>query len=152
MQEKVNKMTKIKERIIYFVENQGIKKIDFFNKIQVSSANFRGNAINTPLNSSSIENIIANYPQINLHWLITGKGEMLNPENKSEALKVEEPAETYEKEQKTDFDLLVKNNSLLKEQNQLQEELISMLKDKLQYTEEKLQQCEQDKNISQVTG
>ncbi|WP_445720522.1 hypothetical protein [Flavobacterium sp.] len=152
MQEKVNKMTKIKERIIYFVENQGIKKIDFFNKIQVSSANFRGNAINTPLNSSSIENIIANYPQINLHWLITGKGEMLITKNKSEALKVEEPAETYGKEQKTDYELILKNNLLLKEQNQLQEELITMLKDKLQYTEEKLQQCEQDKNISQVTG
>ncbi|WP_445718226.1 hypothetical protein [Flavobacterium sp.] len=145
-------MTKIKERIIYFVENQGIKKIDFFNKIQVSSANFRGNAINTPLNSSSIENIIANYPQINLHWLITGKGEMLITKNKSEALKVEEPAETYGKEQKTDYELILKNNLLLKEQNQLQEELITMLKDKLQYTEEKLQQCEQDKNISQVTG
>ncbi len=152
MQEKVNKMTKIKERIIYFVENQGIKKIDFFNKIQVSSANFRGNAINTPLNSSSIENIIANYPQINLHWLITGKGEMLVSENKSEILKVEEPTETYGKTEKIELDLLLKNNSLLKEQNQLQEELITMLKDKLQFTEEKLQQCEQDKNISQVTG
>lgn len=65
---------------------------------------------------------------------------------------VEEPKPTYGKEEKTNFDLLIKNNSLLKEQNQLQEEVILMLKDKLQFTEEKLQQCEQDKNISQVTG
>lgn len=71
---------------------------------------------------------------------------------KIDIYKVEEPTETYGKTEKIELDLLLKNNSLLKEQNQLQEELITMLKDKLQYTEEKLQQCEQDKNISQVTG
>lgn len=70
---------------------------------------------------------------------------------KIDIYKVEEPTETYGKTEKIELDLLLKNNSLLKEQNQLQEELITMLKDKLQYTEEKLQQCEQDKNISQVT-
>jgi hypothetical protein len=150
MQEKVNKMTKIKERIIYFVENQGIKKGLFFEKIDVSSANFRGNAINTPLNSTTIENIITNYPQLNLQWLITGKGEMINENEEISITTVQEPKPTYGKEQKTDIDLLVKNNSLLKEQNQLQEEIITMLKDKLQFTEEKLQQCKQDKNISTV--
>jgi hypothetical protein len=77
MQSKVNKFTNIKERIMYFVENQNIKKSDFFNKIGVTSANFRGLAQKTPINSNAIENIITNYPEINLHWLITGKGAML---------------------------------------------------------------------------
>jgi len=146
MQEKVNKMTKIKERIIYFVENQRIKKGLFFEKIDVSSANFRGNAINTPLNSTTIENIITNYPQLNLHWLITGKGEMLN--NKLiEPLIFEEPKENYGKTEKIEVDLLIKNNSLLKEQNQLQEEVIIMLREKVQFFEEKYNDCENQKKL-----
>ncbi len=77
MQEKVNKFSSIKERIIHFIEYQGIKKKDFFDKIGITSANFRGKAQNTPLNSTTIENIFTQYPNINLNWLITGKGEML---------------------------------------------------------------------------
>ncbi len=77
MQEKVNKFSNIKERVIYFIENQSIKKEFFFNNIGITSANFRGNAQKTPLNSNAIENIITKYPEINLQWLVTGKGEML---------------------------------------------------------------------------
>lgn len=77
MQEKLHKNTFIKERIIQFVENQSIKKVDFFSKIGVTSANFRGNQIGSSLSSTTIEIIITHYPEINLHWLITGKGEML---------------------------------------------------------------------------
>ena len=77
MQEKENKFSLIKERIIYFIENQSIKKKDFFNKVGITSANFRGNAVNTPLNSTAIENIFTLYPEINLEWLITGNGNMI---------------------------------------------------------------------------
>jgi len=77
MQEKVNKFSNIKERIMYFLEIEHIKKVDFFDKVGITSANFRGNAQKTPLNSTAIENIITLYPQINLHWLITGNGDML---------------------------------------------------------------------------
>ena len=77
MQENVNKFSGIKERIIHFIESQGIKKKDFFDKIGITSANFRGKAQNTPLNSTTIENIFTHYPSINLHWLITGKGDMI---------------------------------------------------------------------------
>jgi hypothetical protein len=72
-----NKFSNIKDRIIYFIENQGIKKIDFFDKIEMTSANFRGNAKNTPLNSTTIENIFTHYPSLNLEWLLTGNGSML---------------------------------------------------------------------------
>ena len=65
----VNKISTIKDRIMYFVENQGIKKSEFFDKIEMSSANFRGNAKNTPLNSTTIENIFTLYPQLNLECL-----------------------------------------------------------------------------------
>lgn len=60
---------------------------------------------------------------------------------------VEEPKPTYGKEPKTDIDLLVKNNSLLKEQNQLQEEIIVMLREKVEYFEEKYNNCENQKKL-----
>jgi len=74
----VNKISNIKDRVIYFIENQSITKGIFFDKIGMSSANFRGNPKNTPLNSATIENIFTLYPELNIEWLITGKGDMLN--------------------------------------------------------------------------
>jgi len=67
----------IKERILQFIEIKQLKKEKFFREIGVTSANFRGKAVNTPLNSSTIENIFTIYPEINPDWLLTGKGEML---------------------------------------------------------------------------
>lgn len=69
-------MSNIKERVIQFIENKKIKKGEFFDKIGMTSANFRGDAKNTPLNSTAIENIISIFPEINLRWLMTGVGEM----------------------------------------------------------------------------
>jgi len=73
-----NKFTKIKYRVLQIAEHYRINKENFFKKIGMTSANFRGNAKETPLNSNAIENIITNYPEINLQWLLTGNGEMLN--------------------------------------------------------------------------
>jgi len=84
-----NKFTTIKKRCNYISENYEVSKSAFYKKIDMSSGSFRGNAINTPLNSNAIEKIIANYPQINLHWLITGKGDILtHPELNKNRTKV----------------------------------------------------------------
>lgn len=66
----------IKERIIQFIDLKGVKKEHFYNKIGMTSANFRGKAKETPINSTAIENILSEFPDLNLDWLITGKGEM----------------------------------------------------------------------------
>lgn len=71
----------IKERIIKILEYKGIPKEDFYVKIGMTSANFRGKAKSTPLNSNAIENILSEIPDINPEWLITGKGNMLNSSN-----------------------------------------------------------------------
>ena len=109
MQEKVNKFSNIKLRVLQFVEDQNIKKVDFFNKIDVTSANFRGNAQNTPLNSTTIENIITHYPKLNLYWLVTGTGEMLlkNSYNEGEVLR------TLNEENHSDKDELIKTQKKL---------------------------------------
>lgn len=66
----------IKERIIQFIDLKGATKEHFYNKIGMTSANFRGKAKETPINSTAIENILSEFPDLNLDWLITGKGEM----------------------------------------------------------------------------
>ncbi|GIZ15766.1 XRE family transcriptional regulator [Capnocytophaga catalasegens] len=72
----------IKERVIQVIEIKGIAKEKFFEKIGVTSANFRGNAKKTPLNSTTIENILSEIPELNPEWLLTGKGSMLKTESK----------------------------------------------------------------------
>jgi hypothetical protein len=85
---KVNKFSMIKERILQVLEYKQIGKEIFFDKIGMTSANFRGNAKKSPLNSNAIENILSEIPDINPEWLLTGKGKMLkytdkNPVNQS---------------------------------------------------------------------
>lgn len=67
----------IKERIIQLIESKGIPKESFYANIGMTSASFRGNAKNTPLNSNAIENILSIIPDANAEWLLTGKGAML---------------------------------------------------------------------------
>jgi phage repressor protein C with HTH and peptisase S24 domain len=78
----VNKISTIKERVVSLIENEKVAKEVFFNKIGVTSANFRGKAKDTPLNSTAIANIYAEFPNISLEWLLTGVGKMYrNDEN-----------------------------------------------------------------------
>ena len=73
----MNKFTNIKERIRYIADYKKVKKETFFGQLGMTSANFRGDKINRPINSNAIEKIITLYPDINPTWLIAGKGEML---------------------------------------------------------------------------
>ena len=67
-----NKFTNIKERVVQIAQNQNVSKEHFFSSIGMTSANFRGKAKETPLNSNAIVNIIAKYPEVDLHWLLLG--------------------------------------------------------------------------------
>ena len=63
----------------------------------MTSANFRGNAKKTPLNSTAIENILSEIPDLNTEWLLTGKGEMLKNDTKT----AHNPLSTAEKDAKS---------------------------------------------------
>lgn len=72
------KITNIKERILYFIEYKGINKEDFFNGLnEITYGSFKGASKRSALNSNAVAEIVTKYPEINLVWLITGKGEML---------------------------------------------------------------------------
>jgi hypothetical protein len=118
MQEKLQQFEFIKERVMYFIESQRFKKTDFFNKIEATSANFRGNQINSSLSSTTIERIITHFPQLNLYWLILGTGEMLvkteNIESKESSIdKIKEPIAKYNTGTQSDKDKII---SLLENQ------------------------------------
>ena len=74
-------MTNIKERVLYFIENQGEKKEAFFEDLGMSYANFKGVQKKSALGSDKIDKILSKYPDLNLEWLFSGKGEMLKTEN-----------------------------------------------------------------------
>lgn len=69
----VNKFTNIKERVVQIARKQPISQERFYHSIGMTSANFRGKAKDSPLNSNAIVNIITKYPDVDLYWLITGE-------------------------------------------------------------------------------
>lgn len=78
-----DKISSIKERILKIPENKGISKENFFTEIGMTYGNFKGKSKGTPINSNAIVDILSIYPDINLEWLLTGKGSMLKSEQTS---------------------------------------------------------------------
>jgi hypothetical protein len=74
------------KRIGKFIETQKISVRSFEKKISASDGMIR-RAItnNTDIQSKWIAKIAANYPQLNIEWLITGKGSMFNQHANNES-------------------------------------------------------------------
>lgn len=66
----------IKERILQIADFKGIAKENFVSKLGMTYGNFKGRSKMTPINSNAIADILSQYPDINLEWLISGFGEM----------------------------------------------------------------------------
>ena len=80
---KCENFSEIKKRIVQYLENQKIKREDFYKRVSINGANFRGLSAKSELSSDKIANILQCYPEINPDWLLLGAGEMLrNPNNK----------------------------------------------------------------------
>lgn len=67
------KKTNIKERVLQIAKNKGVNYEKFFKSLNVSYSNFKGNQKKSALSSETIAKIISKYPDVDLHWLITGK-------------------------------------------------------------------------------
>ena len=74
MQEKEQKKSPIKQRILSFVDYLGISKREFYAKTGISRGTLESN---TGITEDIITKFIATYPYIHISWLITGTGEML---------------------------------------------------------------------------
>lgn len=76
--------TEIKERILQIPDNKGISKEKFFDKLGLSYANFKGKSKKSAIGAGALVEISYQFPDINLEWLITGKGNMIKKEPTSE--------------------------------------------------------------------
>jgi hypothetical protein len=116
----VKKVSSIKERIKQFAENTGENKDIFFEKIGVTSANFRGKKLLTGVNADLIEKIVSLYPDVNLEWLITGK-----ERRKEESyLKVAESTPNYAIEKFNSLKVDEKLNAIYKEIKSIKKEVL----------------------------
>jgi len=67
----------IPERILQYLEHKGISKLAFYKAIGVTNGYLDKKQT---IGAEKIAVITEIYSDLNLSWLITGKGEMLNPE------------------------------------------------------------------------
>lgn len=74
MQEKEQNISPIKQRILSFAGTLGISKRDFYTKIGVSRGTLESK---TGITEDVVTKFFATYPEVNIEWLMTGKGEML---------------------------------------------------------------------------
>lgn len=74
MQEKEQKISPIKQRILLFADSLGISKREFYSKIDVSRGTLESK---TGITEDIVAKFIATFPDISPEWLLTGKGNML---------------------------------------------------------------------------
>lgn len=65
----------IKERLIAYLKYKGVNNSEFGRIIGVSNAYI--SSIRKSIQPDKVDKISANFPDLNIDWLITGKGEML---------------------------------------------------------------------------
>lgn len=86
----------VADRIYQFADYKGVSINEISNKIEVSNGYLAKQKSNlASIGSHIIEKIVSSYPEINLEWLITGKGNMLKSERKSDFMGVESGDDTF---------------------------------------------------------
>jgi len=76
MPQEVKISSNIKERILQYAKYKGVSFEKFFSELGLTYGNFKGQSKNSALSSDAIEKILTMYPEINVEWLVTGKGIM----------------------------------------------------------------------------
>lgn len=71
--------TTVKERLIEFLEKEGIPKTTF--STQIAGSKTYVNAISQSIQPDKLLRISQLYPKLNLEWLMVGKGEMIRSSN-----------------------------------------------------------------------
>ncbi len=74
------KIATTKERILKYIDYKGISKQAFFKKTGLRRGFLDADKLHTSIPDTFIATIIAVYPEIDLDWLLTGRGSMLKTE------------------------------------------------------------------------
>lgn len=69
--------TPIKERVLKYLEEQGISKQAFYSTTGLAASNFKGQGARSELGGQAIAKILSEYKTLDAEWLLTGVGDML---------------------------------------------------------------------------
>lgn len=72
--------TNIKERILYIADLKEIKKDDFIKSLNQKYSNYRGVSKKSAPSAEVLAEISTKYPNVNITWILTGKGTPLKEE------------------------------------------------------------------------
>ena len=122
----------MKERILQFIEYKRLSKNKFYKETGLSNGILDKQG---GISSDSLEKIYYVYPEINLDWLLTGKGEMLNKEglvqqahnNISSTITQHQTIHAPEEYE----ELKEENKRLAQENTQLKDKIIMLMEEKI---------------------
>lgn len=100
MQEKMQHISPIKQRILQFFETLNISKRDFYTRLGISRGTLESN---TGITEDVMAKFIATFPDISIDWLIFGTGSMIKEakDQPDGSIPLKEPAAVYNKAQQT---------------------------------------------------
>ena len=122
----------MKERILQFIEYKRLSKNKFYKETGLSNGILDKQG---GISSDSLEKIYCVYPEINLDWLLTGKGEMLKKEglvqqahnNISSTITQHQTIHATE-----DYETLKQENKRLTQENSgLKDKIIQLMEEKI---------------------
>ena len=122
----------MKERILQFIEYKRLSKNKFYKETGLSNGILDKQG---GISSDSLEKIYYVYPEINLDWLLTGKGEMLKKEglvqqahnNISSTITQHQTIHALE-----DYETLKQENKRLTQENSgLKDKIIQLMEEKI---------------------
>lgn len=131
----------IKERILSFLESQGIKKVDFFEATGIQSSNFKGKNMSSQPGGDMIVRVLTIYPNLSAEWLLRGEGDML----KSPAIKDKPKIIKTDTKKDNDLSSSILDKFLTTIQDQAEE--IGELKARIKDLEQRLEKTAGDANI-----
>ena len=131
----------IKERILSFLESQGIKKVDFFEATGIRSSNFKGKNMSSQPGGDMIVRVLTIYPNLSAEWLLRGEGDML----KSSVTKDKPKIIKTDTKKDNDLSSSILDKFLTTIQNQAEE--IGELKARIKDLEQRLGKTAGDANI-----
>ncbi len=112
------KSSVIRDRLIILCETLGLSRREF--SVSIGRAATYVTSLNKDITSGVLNNILIKYPQINIMWIITGKGDILLQEKKSDDL--------YNHLIEENRELKMRNEELNRELGRLEEKVVEMKK------------------------
>jgi len=153
MQEKSENITCIKKKLLYFIDTQSIKKEDFYKKVGIDGANFRGKNLKSELSADKIVNILRQFPEISPDWLLMDSGEMLRTQRD------EQPRCAASEGSATEIELLrsairdkEERIEELKERIEDMKEIQLLLRDRISFLEAEVAHYESASGVAAAAG